>query len=656
VVDRLAEIAATGRVTRSVDFENPVTSGGRLGAASRSLERSNWTGHLTAPAGYHVYGERPRTTDLLGRAGVKGTGLTVDLNFDQSVHQALGPGVLDNAIANVNRQDTPREELSQPFSGRQVDQDYQDYTDVLAAEQLGVPDVPGSLSGLVPDWGLQDLGDISAPPAPDWGYDLSDRTQRGPATDPYGFSTSNIGMPSAQISGLPGTNQAAAQGGFMSAQAAPVGGGYGVGAFGPNAFGALDQTAPPDWGMDQGTFGDRGITGYDFGDQAARSGIGLGVSGYGPGTVGTSAFPDIGPYDPLGAATDAWGPSIQSDPFSPSVSGAPQSFANYGDREIGYPSGGFSTTPSQPSRPSTSLADLGIGTVGMQGPAAFSYDPAAVAASTIGAPSMRGMDFAGTTRGIVGYEDTPVTTTTQVPNPAYEAWQEAYNNPKATQQEMYAGALNDKLGVDRGNFLTQDQVAAARAGLGKAPSKTVDRTTTTMQHSPKYGDIPTGRPASLASLAPTTVTDPAFGSPVGGSWGGPDSWGGFGSDYGALSNSAKGGYGVVGTDITNSLAAGLANMNANPGAYGYSGVESGSLSGLGGGYSGGYSGGYGGGLAGGGYGGYAGGYGGIGAATSGNEQQGGAWGGYNGGAYGGSNSGGFSGTQGSDASGRGGLY
>jgi hypothetical protein len=305
-----------------------------------------------------------------------------------------------------------------------------------------------------PNWSLADLApDVTQPPAPDWGRDMTDRTQRGPVTDPYGFSTLDIGMPSAQISGLPGTNQAAAQGGLMSAQAAPVGGGYGIGAFGPNAFGAMDAyTAPPDWGMEQGAFGDRGVTGYDFGNQSARNGIGLGVTGYDPGALGTAAMPDIGPYDPLGAAREA-----------------------FPDRSV-----------------ATDMSLAGLSPVG-QGVVGTGYNPAVVAAAEpIGAPSMRGMSFDQMTRGIVGYEDKPVTTTTQVPNPAYSAWEEAYNNPKATTQQMYADDLADKLGQPtafQGSVMNQ-----APQARGPAPSKTIGHTTTTTTRSPVYGDVPVGQP------------------------------------------------------------------------------------------------------------------------------------------------------------------
>jgi hypothetical protein len=96
------------------------------------------------------------------------------------------------------------------------------------------------------------------------------------------------------------------------------------------------------------------------------------------------------------------------------------------------------------------------------------------------------------TRGIVGYEDKPVTTTTQVPNPAYSAWEEAYNNPKATTQQMYADDLADKLGQPtafQGSVMNQ-----APQARGPAPSKTIGHTTTTTTRSPVYGDVPVGQP------------------------------------------------------------------------------------------------------------------------------------------------------------------
>jgi hypothetical protein len=490
-----------------------------------------------------------------------------------------------------------------------------------------------SIRGQAPDISMGQFYGNVAPP-PDWDPSLTSppSQQRGSVSDPFGFS----GMSLASMAG-------------------PAQIGQSIPGLGPT----------PDYSA--ADLGASFIGGQDFGNQSARSGIGLGVNAASPGALGTEAFPSIGPYDTgnlpgsmsiAALGNEAFGPKANtSDVFSPSPLGAPQGFANYGDQPIGYSPAGFSQTPSQPGM---SLASLAPGvpqntSLSAANPYGFGADfPgfggfAPTAWANPPQEQYKGMerDRIGATRGIVGYEDKPVTTTTQVPNPAYQDWADQFGNKPGTitSQQMYADDLADKLGVNRGYFGAPVATPVAAPAVPPAPSRTIDKTTTTIQHSPRYGDIPVGKPVSFAALAPSLITESVYGSPVGGSWGGPDSWGGLGSGYGALSNSPRGGGGVLGTNVTDALAAGLADMNANPGAYGYGGVSPGSLSGGGGMSLGGMAASYDGGALGGGYGGYSGGYGGIGAVTSGNEQQGGAWGGN-----------GFSGSQGSDPSGRGGLY
>jgi hypothetical protein len=456
-----------------------------------------------------------------------------------------------------------------------------------------------------PDFSLQDLGDIRSPPAPDWGRDMTDRSQRGPVTDPYGFSTQAAGpalSPTGDFSAYTGDP---ATTGAAGAAAYP-----GITGFGPNQFTSpeVNYSAPPDWGVDRTGFGERDPVGsYSFGNQAPRNGIGLGVTGYGPGALGTAAMPAIGDYDPLGAAKDAYGPSVLADPLSPNLTGAPQTFGNYGNRDVGFPSGGFNTQPNRATDMSLAgLSPVGVGVLG------GAYNPAAVAAAApIGAPSTRGMSFDQMTRGIVGYEDKPVTTTTQVPNPAYSAWEEAYNNPKATTQQMYAEDLGDKLGQARGFQGSVVNQSKASMAANLAPSRTVSHTTTTMQRSPVYGDKPAiGAQPTTATLSAPSVD---YGMYPGGSWAGYDKPGG------GLLAGLDPNIGISG--VTGSVGQGFGDP------VGYSGGGWGGYSGFSDPRAGGYDPG-------------------TGLGFGGSENQGGA--GYSGGNFGGS--------QGSDPSGRGGLY
>jgi hypothetical protein len=221
------------------------------------------------------------------------------------------------------------------------------------------------------------------------------------------------------------------------------------------------------------------------------------------------------------------------------------------------------------------------------------------------------MSFDQMTRGIVGYEDKPVTTTTQVPNPAYQDWADQFGNKPGTitTQQMYADDLADKLGVNRGMFASPVAPAVATP----APARTIGHTTTTTQRSPVYGDVPVGQPIG-ANLSQAGA----------GGW------------TSGLTNQANAiNANIMGGTWDTALAAGIADMNANPGSYGYGagGTTGGggmSLGGLGGGFSGALGGGY---------------DPGTGLGFGGSENQGGA-------AYGGN----FGGSQGSDPSGRGGLY
>jgi hypothetical protein len=457
------------------------------------------------------------------------------------------------------------------------DEAYRDYTDVLANEQLGVPDLPGQPTDLAPGSypGITE-GILNEGHVPDWSG-ISEGIMHG---TPLGFS-------------------GAVMGSMEPSMAVYDGGPYGYG-------------MQPDYsGISEGIM-HGGALANPYGPEA------LGA----PQTFGNYGNAPIG-YSP---DTFAGGP-MQTQPATPDVfsgtpMGAPQGFGNYGNQDVGYPSGGFSRSPNV----ATDMSLAGLSPVG-QGVVGVGYNPSVVAAAEpIGAPSARGMSFDQMTRGIVGYEDKPTTTTTQVANPAWSEWSKDYSRHNALQ-EAY---LNDEM--DRHGPAKPTNVPNYE--WSPEPARTVSKTTTTTQRSPVYGDVPVGRPTS-ATLSPA-VSDPSFGSPQGGSWGGPDSWGGFGSGY-SDAGPARGG--VIG-DMGSMLSAGIADMSANPGAYGYGGGGAGgmSLGGLGGGYGGG-------GALGGGYGGYSGGYGGYGAATSGNEQQGGA-------GYGGN----FGGSQGSDPSGRGGLY
>jgi hypothetical protein len=236
--------------------------------------------------------------------------------------------------------------------------------------------------------------------------------------------------------------------------------------------------------MEQGQFGDRGPPGpYSFsGLQTSAMEPSMAVYDGGPYGYGQQPAQAAPPISDI--LNDAFGRSItSSEPL-----GAPQGFGNWGNQDVGFPSSGFNAQPNV----ATDMSLAGLSPVG-QNVAGVGYNPAAVAAAApIGAPAARGMSFDQMTRGIVGYEDKPVTTTTQVPNPAYADWAEAFNNPKATPQAMYADDLADKIGVNRGNFATPAQVAQ----YGPAPAKTIDKTTTTTTRSPVYGDVPVGQPVS----------------------------------------------------------------------------------------------------------------------------------------------------------------
>jgi hypothetical protein len=358
-----------------------------------------------------------------------------------------------------------------------------------------------------------------APEDTNWSqYGTAPTGVRGPATDPYGFSQIN-----AVNSLEPPTSLAAAspygygiepdysdisQGLYGGAQPLGITGSqnapYADPSIGPqpdfsaitagilgDAYNPMTAAREADFASARGPVSDP----YGFSAQPAESWQqGVGVDFASPTTLGTDAFPAGGRYDDynpmqigqeafpdtIAAARDAFPSSAEASPFGSAPLGPSQSFSSFGGRDIGYPSETFGPTPNR----GISLSDLSPIGQGVVGPG---YNPAAVAASQpIGAPSARGMSFDQMTRGIVGYEDKPVTTTQQVPNPAYTDWQEAFNNPKATPQAMYADDLADKIGVNRGNFATPAQVAQ----LGPAPSKTIGQTTTTTQRSPVYGDVP----------------------------------------------------------------------------------------------------------------------------------------------------------------------
>jgi hypothetical protein len=354
---------------------------------------------------------------------------------------------------------------------------------------------------------------------------------------------------------------------------------------------------------------------WGYGQQPDYSGISRGImhddypsNPYGAEALGPAQ--GFGNYSnaPIGYSPDTFsGAPMQTqaatpDVFSGQPMGGPQAFGNYGAGEIGYPSGGFASKPST----ATDMSLAGLSPVG-QGVVGVGYNPSVVAAATpIGAPAARGMSFDQMTRGIVGYEDKPVTTTTQVPNPAYEAWQEAYNNPKATTQQMYADDLADKLGQPKA---FQDSVFnQAPMALGPAPSKTIGHTTTTTQRSPVYGD----RPAIGAQPIGANLSQAGAGSWTSG-----------------LTNQAN----AINAQINDFSNFGLEGFTGNFGT-GIGDPSGGmSLGGLGGSFSGGFGGALGGG------------YGPGGQPLGGSENQGGA-------AYGGN----FGGSQGSDPSGRGGLY
>jgi hypothetical protein len=483
--------------------------------------------------------------------------------------------------SGIGQYDTPREALSQPF-----------------ASGITAP----------PEWSLADLApDVTQPPAPDWSRDFTDRPTPGAVTDPYGYSTIAAGS-------LPPSGDTSMLLGDVDTTGAAARGYPGVTGLGPNAFGALTQPAPPDWGMDQGAFGDRGPPGpYSFSGLQTSS-MEPSMAVYDGGPWGYGQQPD---YSGITEGI-THGPST-ANPFGAEPLGAPQGFANYGDQPIGYSPTGFSQAPAQPGMSLAGLAGPGFHTgTDLVGPASYgpnlaeqtqwSQQPAidlpdaglvgAMESQISGRPAPAeglrpGSPFAGldlntsypaernptqaayagalrdqveATRGpITGYTETRTPTT--VPNPAYEAWQEAYNNPRATPQAMYADDLADKLGTPKG--FIGDVFNQAPQARGPAPSRTIagpDKVT----RSPVYGD-------------PVRQADVPRGQPIGGSLLGGDSWGGFGSNFGGPAHGASLGLGpTYGGSWESALAAGIADMNANPAAYGYGGGI-GSLGALGGG-------------------------------------------------------------------------
>jgi hypothetical protein len=355
--------------------------------------------------------------------------------------------------------------MSLPGWGIISDEAYRDYTDVLANEQLGVPDLPAGIS-------LADLGEWS-PYAPDYS-DISQGLYGG--AQPLGI-TGSVNAPNADPSIGP-------QPDFSSITSGILG----------DAYNPMSAAREADFASARGPATDP----YGFSAQPAESWQqGVGVDFASPTTLGTDAFPAAGRYDDynpmqigqeafpdtIGAARDAFPSSAEASPFASAPLGAPQSFNDYAGQPIGYSPDTFGPTPNTGNMSISSLSPIGQGVVGP------GYNPSAVAASQpIGAPAARDMSFDQMTRGIVGYEDKPVTTTQQVPNPAYADWQEAFNNPKATPQAMYADDLADKIGVNRGNFAAP--APAAPVARGTAPSPTMPQATTKMERSPVYGDVP----------------------------------------------------------------------------------------------------------------------------------------------------------------------
>lgn len=383
---------------------------------------------------------------------------------------------------------------------------------------------------------------------------------------------------------------------------------------------------PPDFSLaDLGGIPDRSIGSF-YGNSYPdiTDGITHGVADQSMGSFYGDSYPDItsGILDGQPQTQTAnVGPYAFGDNFTP-------------DRtEIGrsvYDGGAFDYGVQAEAPKGPSLSELGIGTVGMQGPAAFSYDPAVASQATIGASSVPGQMAANppalsdiaksipdpvTTSGITGYKEE--THTRDVPNPAFAEWGRDFSKQNALQDAYRADEM------DRHGPARPTNVPDYNA-LGPKPPETVKETYTT--RSPVYGEraapthstraaAPVERPAAvpdyaaapLASAPPRTgeFLSDLFGSlfgppietprtpwgfgpmaigpatPVGGSWGGSDSWGGFGAGFGGQANGSSIGLGPTsGGSWSDAIAAGLADI----GGGGQGGAAAGG--GFGGGFGG----------------------------------------------------------------------
>jgi hypothetical protein len=303
----------------------------------------------------------------------------------------------------------------------------------------------------------------------------------------------------------------------------------------------MDPNPPSYSAADLGAFNGSVSDPYSFGDPNQRSGMGLGVTGYGIGELGTSAMPGMGQYDNLPGTFDqgpfdfgqtvngAFGtPPNTNDVFSGQPMGGPQSFSqNYG----GLSPNGFTGGAFQPDVSPTAFGANFPGFSGY-GLAAPQSQQAAAVPKEMGDISEEYNAPAQTTRGITGYN----TTTTQVHNPAYDAWAQSYGTKPNALQDAWLGAMQDKIGVQRGPFTSLPPNA-----VPKAPSKTITQTKSV----PVYGQIPQSvRKSSIPQIAHPATT-------LGLGWGGDDGYGGFMSGNTAVAQMGNfGNYGLKGFDGT----------------------------------------------------------------------------------------------------------
>jgi hypothetical protein len=300
------------------------------------------------------------------------------------------------------------------------------------------------------------------------------------------------------------------------------------------------QGAPPDWSaQDLGAF--QGPVGaYSFGNEAPRSGMGLGVTGYGIGELGTANMPGMGQYDNLPGSFDfgqtvngAFGtPPNTNDVFSGQPMGGPQSFSqNYGGLSPNAFQGGT-------FQPDVSATAFGANFPGFSGYGLAAPQQTAAVPKEMGDISEEEM-APSTQRGITGYN----TTTTQVHNPAYDAWASSYGNKPNALQDAWLGAMQDKIGVQRGPFTTMPPNAVPNAvpKAPPAPPQTIAKTNRT----PVYGQIPQSvRKSNIPQIAHPATT-------LGLGWGGDDGYGGFLSGNTAMAQVGNfGNYGLRGFDGT----------------------------------------------------------------------------------------------------------